>query len=255
MGNLFHYDNPLIVLLTKVGNMILVSVFWLVSCIPIITVIPATAALYHTTVKVVRGNGNGVARDFFGTLRDNFKQGAILSLLCLAAAALLTVSVSFGFQLSYSAFGVVYLMIGIALSLSAVTAVLFLPPTLSRFEGSVVTLLRLSWYFALKNPLRTLYMLVLFGVVAFASWFFPLFILVLPGVYMDLICGGVEKTFVKYLRDNGLEPQKPDAELPDEPEQGEENAPGALELSAALEQKNPPGLPDPTLDERGSTDA
>ncbi len=240
MGNLFHYDNPLIVLLTKVGNMILVSVFWLVSCIPIVTVIPATAALYHTTVKVVRGNGNGVARDFFGTLRDNLKQGAILSLLSLAAAALLTVSVSFGFQLSYSAFGVVYLMLGLALTLTAAATVLFLPPTLSRFEGSVVIQLRLAWYFALKNPLRTLYMLVLLAVVLFACWFFPLFILILPGVYMDLICGGVEKTFLKYLRDNGLEPQEPDADLPDEPQQSEGSEPGALELSAALEKENPP---------------
>lgn len=240
MGNLFHYDNPLIVLLTKVGNMILVSVFWLVSCIAIVTIIPATAALYHTTVKVVRGNGNGVARDFFSTLRDNFKQGAILSLLSLAAAAILAVTVNFGFQLSYSAFGIVYLMIGLALTLTAVAVVLFLPPTLSRFEGSIVIQLRLAWYFALKNPLRTLYMMVLLIVVVFATWFFPVLILLLPGVYMDLICGGVEKTFTKYLRDNGLEPEAPDDDAQEDAPPDDTAEPGALELSAALEQENPP---------------
>lgn len=240
MGNLFHYDNPLIVLLTKVGNMIVVSVLWLISCIPIITIIPATAALYHTTVKVVRGNGNGVARDFFGTLRDNFKQGAILSLLSLAAAAILAVTVNFGFQLSYSAFGIVYLMIGLALTLTAAAVVLFLPPTLSRFEGSIVIQLRLAWYFALKNPLRTLYMMVLLIVVVFATWFFPVLILLLPGVYMDLICGGVEKTFTKYLRDNGLEPEAPDDEAQEDAPPDDTAEPGALELSAALEQENPP---------------
>lgn len=240
MGNLFHYDNPLIVLLTKVGNMIVVSVLWLISCLAIVTVMPATAALYHTTVKVVRGNGNGVARDFFGTLRDNFKQGAILSLLSLAAAAILAVTVNFGFQLSYSAFGIVYLMIGLALTLTAAAVVLFLPPTLSRFEGSIVIQLRLAWYFALKNPLRTLYMMVLLIVVVFATWFFPVLILLLPGVYMDLICGGVEKTFTKYLRDNGLEPEAPDDDAQEDAPPDDTAEPGALELSAALEQENPP---------------
>ncbi len=254
MGNLFHYDNPLIVLLTKVGNMILVSVFWLVSCIAIVTIVPATAALYHTTVKVVRGNGNGVARDFFGTLRDNFKQGAILSLLSLAAAALLAVSVSFGFQLSYSAFGIVYLMIGVALTVTAVAVVLFLPPTLSRFDGSLVIQLRLAWYFALKNPLRTLYMMVLLAVVLFACWFFPLLVLLLPGVYMDLICGGVEKTFLKYLRDNGLEPEEPDSDTQEDTEHSDIDLPGALELSAALEQETPDRTASDDT-ERGSTDA
>ncbi len=240
MGNLFHYDNPLIVLLTKVGNMIVVSVLWLISCLAIVTVMPATAALYHTTVKVVRGNGNGVARDFFGTLRDNFKQGAILSLLSLAAAAILAVTVNFGFQLSYSAFGIVYLMIGLALTLTAAAVVLFLPPTLSRFEGSIVIQLRLAWYFALKNPLRTLYMMVLLFVVVFATWFFPVLILLLPGVYMDLICGGVEKTFTRYLRDNGLEPEAPDDDAQEDAPPDDTAEPGALELSAALEQENPP---------------
>ena len=232
MNSAFHYNNPLIAMLAKVGNMMLVSFFWLIACVPVVTVIPATAALYHTTAKVIRGNGNGVARDFFATLRHNFKQGAILSLLCAMFAFLLYTAIDFGLQVSTTGFGFVYLMIGLFLFVPAVGTLVMLPPVLSRFVGSVFTLIRLSAYLSARHPVRALLMLLFLGFVAVACWFYPVLLLMLPGIYMDLVCSGVEKTFAAYMKEAGL--QEPgSAQETEEPEALE--VPTAMEQAAALE--------------------
>jgi hypothetical protein len=56
---LFNYENPVIVLMVKVANMIIVSLYWILCCIPVVTILPACAALFHTVSKVIFGNGNG----------------------------------------------------------------------------------------------------------------------------------------------------------------------------------------------------
>ena len=62
---MFQMENPLMRMLTKIGNFILASFYWLLTCIPVVTIIPACAALFHTVTKVIRQDGEGVTADFF----------------------------------------------------------------------------------------------------------------------------------------------------------------------------------------------
>ena len=62
---MFQMENPLMRMLTKIGNFILVSFYWLLTCIPVVTIIPACTALFHTVTKVIRQDGEGVTADFF----------------------------------------------------------------------------------------------------------------------------------------------------------------------------------------------
>ena len=47
-------NNRFIEALEKIADMFLLSVLWLICCIPIITIGTSTIALYYATVKVVR---------------------------------------------------------------------------------------------------------------------------------------------------------------------------------------------------------
>lgn len=209
----FQYDNPFMAMLVRIANLILLSFFWAVCCLPVVTVIPASAALYHTTAKVVRGNGSGVARDFFRTFRQEFKSGALLSLVCAAAGGLLYLGLFWGSQLwRNSIFGVVYFAAGILLAIILVPTVLYIPPVLSRFEGGISTILRLSLFLSSQHILRTLFMLALLALIVFFVDFYPVLLLILPGVYADLVCGGMEKTLQKYADENGLYDPIPEEE-------------------------------------------
>ncbi|MFR1357769.1 MAG: DUF624 domain-containing protein [Ruthenibacterium lactatiformans] len=62
----------------KNQEFILVSFYWLLTCIPVVTIIPACAALFHTVTKVIRQDGEGVTTDFFPLFAMRCIQGAAL---------------------------------------------------------------------------------------------------------------------------------------------------------------------------------
>ena len=113
MGGIFRYDGPLMKMLSRIANLMLLSVYWALCCVPIVTIIPSCCALYHAVAKVVRGDGHGVTRDFFMAFKSEIKQGLILSLIVLASGAVLFFTLSFGYQMRAYGWGLAYLMIGI----------------------------------------------------------------------------------------------------------------------------------------------
>ena len=47
-------DAPVVSIAEQISEVIIAGFLWLIACIPIITIGPASAALYYTIVKVVR---------------------------------------------------------------------------------------------------------------------------------------------------------------------------------------------------------
>ena len=47
-------DSPVVSIAEQISEVIIAGFLWLIACIPIITIGPASAALYYTIVKVVR---------------------------------------------------------------------------------------------------------------------------------------------------------------------------------------------------------
>ena len=68
----------------------MLSLMWALCSIPLVTLGPATAALYDAAVKILRrGEAGNIYQRFFHSFRLNFKVGALTSLAVLAAAVLL----------------------------------------------------------------------------------------------------------------------------------------------------------------------
>lgn len=235
MDSVFKMDGPLMRVLTKIGNLMLVSFLWCMACLPLITVVPASAAMFHTTTKVIRGNGNGVLKDFFRTFRREWKQGIALSLICVAAGLLLYTCLDFGWQMRASVGGAIYLLVGCLMAVFLASAMLYVPPVLSRFRGSVGVILRLSLYLASGRLLRTLGMLALLAVVGFFVDFYPLFLMFAPGVYTDLVCTGMEKALRGYADAAGLSEGEGVSAVEEMPQAPPE--PTALEIAVQMEER------------------
>lgn len=203
---LFNYNNPVIVFMVKVANMIIASLYWILCCLPVVTVFPACAALYHTVNKVIFGNGNGVTRDFFRSFKAALKPGVALTILIEGVGALVAFGIYTGLQIwDAGTFGTVYMAAGVLIGYICLTMLIYVAPTLSRFEGGISMVLRLSMYFSMKNTFRSVWYVVLLGLIVWCVDFFPLLLLVAPALYTDLIRGGTERVMVAYIRDAGLE--------------------------------------------------
>ena len=65
----------------KVPEIVCLSLVWLVSCLPVITVIPASTALYDAVVNCTLGDDIGPFRRFFAAFKNSLLRGIPMSLL------------------------------------------------------------------------------------------------------------------------------------------------------------------------------
>ena len=239
MNNLFRYDGPLIRILTRIGNMMIVSFLWVAFCIPVLTIVPASAALYHTTAKVIRGTGNGVMKDFWSTFRGNLLEGLILNALMLVSGFLLYLCLRFGYDRVDTTLGIVYFGAGCVVAVIWSAVAIHVPPALSRFEGGVGTQLRISLYLALSQLFRSAGAVLLLAAVIYLTAFYPLVLILMPGLYTDLICSGMERRMGDLIRKNGLDPDEAAEETEESGGEPAEDSP--LQQAAMLEESGETG--------------
>ena len=82
MGSLFNLDNPIWRFMGKLVDVFILTLLWAVCCIPIITIGPASTAVYYVTLKLVRDEESYTVRSFFKSFKENFKQGSVGALSC-----------------------------------------------------------------------------------------------------------------------------------------------------------------------------
>lgn len=89
MGRMFSPDGKLFAIVDRAADFAILSLLWLVCCIPIVTIGAATTALYTLALRMQRREDYALFRDFFRAFRQNFKQAAALTGILLAALLLL----------------------------------------------------------------------------------------------------------------------------------------------------------------------
>ena len=83
-------DNALMITMTQITDCIFLSIFWLLGCIPVVTIGTSFAALYDATYRGFRRGEKHCWGRFLQVYRDNWKAGILPTVVFLAAAAALT---------------------------------------------------------------------------------------------------------------------------------------------------------------------
>ncbi len=187
MFGLFNEDNFLHIALMKVWDLVLTNLFFILCCIPIITIGPALSAMYTCTLKMVKGNHNGTFKTFFRAFKQNFKQSVIVWIITLFIAFILYTNYWFlkaqGGQPAEMLF---YITLIFGVMLFAYN--IYIYPVIAAFEGTLRMLLKNAFIFSIKHFLKTVLMTLLWGFAFFITfwdvqlqplymfcWFFFLF--------------------------------------------------------------------------------
>ena len=83
-------DNALMITMTQITDCIFLSMFWLLGCIPVVTLGASFAALYDATYRGFRRGDKHCWGRFLQVYRDNWKVGILPTVVFLAAAVALT---------------------------------------------------------------------------------------------------------------------------------------------------------------------
>jgi uncharacterized membrane protein YesL len=183
------------------------SLLWLFCCLPVVTIGPATAALYLAVVKYVRPREAGAFACFFRSFRENLKQGCAVSALCALAVAILTAGYLIMRQNRNTPTGyVLYAAYYWALTVPA-GVLCWLFPLLGRFGCTVKQLFGNALTLALRHLPTTVVLVLL--VAESAVWsirtLFPLFFM--PGTAALLASLFLERVFAKEGLPPAVEPE------------------------------------------------
>lgn len=203
-----NYNNPFIKTLETIANMLIATFLWFLFSLPLITIIPSSAALYHTINKVVFGpkKGNGVFRDFFDSYKINLVPGIKLSVISIIAILFVVEGLWTGYQIyKLSIWGMLYMMLGLIISPIVITTIIYIPPVLSRFVAPIISIIRLSVYFAMKKPFRSICYFILLLFMVLAIYAFPLAVVIVPSLYTDLVRTYLERDLNKFIEENDLD--------------------------------------------------
>ena len=141
-AGIFNPENDFWRLIEKLVDLFLLSVFWLVCSLPVFTLGPATAALYRTVARCIRGSERKSWSLFFRTFRENFKVGALTTLVVVAVGAVLFVLYTLLYQTaSLNRAGYILFMAYYVFLLLPLGLLCYLFPVLSQFEFGVGGLL------------------------------------------------------------------------------------------------------------------
>ena len=144
MGDFFNPEKGIWVWLSTLVDVVGLSVLWIFLCLPVVTVGPATAALYYTVVKCVRGRESGAFGDYLRSFRANLRVGLRATLIVIPLFLLLLggyrIVLWYGTGLGGTAY-ILYVAYYFALVLPA-GVLCWLFPLLGRFEYTVGGLFR-----------------------------------------------------------------------------------------------------------------
>lgn len=198
MSNFFNLDNPFFQTMSKVFDLILVSVLWVFCCFPVITIGPATAALYYVVAKVVRRERGYVYKEFFRAFKENFITGTVYTIVLVVMAFLFYMNFSFVHMNHTKTNAFLFYMYWMMLFvIGCITVYVF--PLLSRFHVKPLQLVKMSLFMALKHLPRTLIMLVFVLITGFTMFIMPPLSMILPGVCALLCSFQLEKVMKLYL--------------------------------------------------------
>ena len=86
MKSFFNPDNFIFRWSTTIFDIIVLSIFWVVCSLPVVTIGTSTAALYYSAVKCVRFKQPDTYKNFWNSFKENLKTGIAFTVVYLVLA-------------------------------------------------------------------------------------------------------------------------------------------------------------------------
>ena len=154
-----NYDNIFIRMLSRVGDAMLLSILFVLSCVPIITIGAAFTSLYYTAMKGISGDDGYIWKFYTRSFKQNFKQATGMWLLFLVAFFILSVDIWFWmtqWKATGNALAKPFLFVSVVLLTLAVMTFIYTFALQAKFDNSWKVQLRNAFLMSIKNFPMTL---------------------------------------------------------------------------------------------------
>lgn len=136
MRNLFSLDNPVMIFLSKIADLMILNIMVLICSIPVVTLGASFTAMYYVLLRIKRDETTYIVKDFFCAFKKNFKQATILWLIYLIVGAFIALD----FYLMYhsgTTFSDYYKIMVFAIAIFVYFSMIWGFVLLSRYENTI----------------------------------------------------------------------------------------------------------------------
>ncbi|MCB8968199.1 MAG: DUF624 domain-containing protein [Ardenticatenaceae bacterium] len=176
--------------LDTVSDFFLLNLLWLLACVPIITIFPATAALFAVVRDWVKGKETGFFKSFFRYMRENFGQSLAVGLTWTVVGLVLLAD--FLFVRSITSWARTPLLV-LVLSLGVIylaTAV-YIFPVMAQYHAGWLHIIKNSFIIAISSPITTISAVLLVLLTALVVYYLPVVLLLfgsVPAYFLYRLC-------------------------------------------------------------------
>ncbi len=164
MKGLFSLENPLMQILTRACDLIIVNLLFIFSSIPIITIGAAICGMTKVCQAIVMGDERGIWKLYVSGFKDNFKQATVVWLATLVVAASLVCYWLLVVNFCRGVLATVLLIVMAVLAVIALSLVAYLFPLIARYENTLREHVKNAGILAITRPLLTVLLIVFMAV-------------------------------------------------------------------------------------------
>ncbi len=192
---IYSEDNQLFDILSRIGDLIILNILFILGCLPVITIGTSLTAMYSVVNKMIKKECINVIPEYINAFRENWRQSLFLWIIILALTIILWVDIEFLKLLNNSI--LLTLIYGICILGFIIVSYLF--PTIAYFHNTIFHFIKNSIVFSLLNPVTTI------SIVFFNSLIFIMIFIggiwMQGGLFLYLLCGF---SFVAYRNGKAL---------------------------------------------------
>lgn len=196
----FDAGNGLWRTVSAVWDVMGLSFLWAVCCLPVITIGPASAALYVAINGYTRPMKEGAFGAFFRSFRANLKTGIGITVLAIPFSVLCAWCVWVIWQMAQSGVTIARAVLVAACIICwfILGMLSYLFPTLGRFTYTVTGLLKICVQLAIAHLPTTLLLGLMTAVSVVAVWQIWCLFVIVPGVLALLVSFLLERIYQKH---------------------------------------------------------
>lgn len=210
MRGIFDIDSPLMNLLGKITDCILLSLCWITACLPVVTIGAACGALYRTVYRCIRRDDAYALRTFWKSYKENLKHGILVWLPILGVYAFLIADAIIlrAFIMESNPgmsryYGIVLVLIGVCSVWAA-----YCTSYCIRFNGTVKEVLTINFILVLSHPLVSVEIMLFLAMGTAIALLVPFLLILLPCFICLMISFPMERVYMKHMSPEDLEKLK-----------------------------------------------
>lgn len=208
MNELFRLDHPVWNFIGKLVDMLLLTLVWMVTSIPVVTIGASTTAMYYVMLKLAEDKEGNVYSSYFRAFRDNFRQSTAAWLIMLVIGVILSGDFIICYKLQNPMAKVLMIIFAVVAVIWMMISV-YLYALIARCENDLKHLFLMAFMMAARHFSWTVLMVVIvvcmFAVAFFVQW---LFLLISVGLISYLHAMILKNIFEQYgfgLPDDGYD--------------------------------------------------